>query len=131
VGRTLVSCADEGQKTVCLLNVSDDEQFVCEETCLGAISEVKVLSDGEGSETREDTSADNEAVSDLSSKLPEELTAQQCEAGASLLSRFGDIMSCNEYDIGCTPLIEHRIDTGDHRPIRQPLRATVSSSGNH
>ena len=53
VGRTLVSCADEGQKTVCLMNVSEDEQLVCEETCLGAISEVKVLSDGAKSETRE------------------------------------------------------------------------------
>jgi len=31
-------------------------------------------------------------------------------------------MSCNEYDIICTPLVEHRIDTGDHHPIRQPLR---------
>jgi len=95
---------------------------VCEKTCLGAISEVKVLSEEAGSETREGKSDDNEAISDLVAKLPEELTAQQREAGASLLRRFGDIMSCNEYDIGCTPLIEHRLDTGDHRPIRQPLR---------
>jgi len=87
-------------KRLCLLNVSEDEQFVCEETCLGAISEVKVLSNEAGSETRESTSDDNEAVSDLVAKLPEELTAQQREAGASLLRRFGDIMSCNEYDIG-------------------------------
>ena len=106
-------------KTVCLLNVSEDEQFVCEETCLGAISEVKVLSDEAGSETREGKSDDNEAVSDLIAKLPEELTAQQRQAGASLLRRFGDIMSCNEYDIGCTPLM---FDTGEHRQIRQPLR---------
>jgi len=28
-------------------------------------------------------------------------------------------MSCNEYDIGCTPLM---FDTGEHRQIRQPLR---------
>ena len=75
VNRTLVSCADEGQKTVCLLNVSEGEQFVCEETCLGAISEVKVLSDGAGSEICEGKSDDNEAVSDLIAKLPEELTA--------------------------------------------------------
>ena len=27
-----------------------------------------------------------------------------------------------EYDIGRTPFVEFRIDTGEHRPIRQPLR---------
>jgi len=122
VGRTLVSCADEGQKTVCLMNVSEDDQFVCEETCLGAVSEVKVLSNVAGSETSEGAFHDNEAVSDRIAKLPKELSAQQREAGASLLRRFGDILSCNEFDIGCTPLIEHRIDTESRRPIRQPLR---------
>ena len=95
---------------------------MCEETCLGAISEVKVLSSEAGSETSEGAFHDNEAVSDLIAKLPKELSVQQREAGASLLRRFGDILSCNEFDIGCTPLIEHRIDTGSHRPIRQPLR---------
>jgi len=95
VGRTLVSGADEGQKTVFLMNVSEDEQFMCEETCLGAISEVQVLSNEAGSETSERVFHDNEAVSDLIAKLPKELNIQQREAGASLLCRFGDILSCN------------------------------------
>src|SRR5208282_1522286 len=32
------------------------------------------------------------------------------------------VFSQGEYDIGRTHLVEHGIDTGDHRPIRQPLR---------
>jgi len=104
VGRTLVSGADGCQKTVCLMNVSEDEQFLCQETCLGTISEVQVLSNEAGSETSEGAFHDNEAVSvsDLIAKLPKELSMQQSEAGASLLRRFGDILSCNEFDIGCT-----------------------------
>ena len=27
-----------------------------------------------------------------------------------------------EFDVGCTPVIEHHIDTGQHRPVRQALR---------
>src|SRR6266496_4679871 len=33
-----------------------------------------------------------------------------------------DIFSSHEYDLGRTSLMEHRIDTGDARPIRQGLR---------
>jgi len=32
------------------------------------------------------------------------------------------VFSKNEYDIGRTPLVECHIDTGESRPIRQPLR---------
>ena len=28
----------------------------------------------------------------------------------------------DEFDLGCTPLLQHRIDTGDARPLRQGLR---------
>jgi len=36
------------------MNVSEDEQFVCEETCLEAVSEVEVLSNEAGSKTSEE-----------------------------------------------------------------------------
>ena len=39
-----------------------------------------------------------------------------------LLRQNEGIFSKGEHDIGRTQLIEYRIDTGDHRPIRQPLR---------
>jgi len=32
------------------------------------------------------------------------------------------IFSKGEYDIGRTPFVECRIDNGEHRPIRRPLR---------
>jgi len=39
-----------------------------------------------------------------------------------LLRRHGPIFSRHEYDIGRTPWVEHTIDNGEHRPIRQLLR---------
>jgi len=40
----------------------------------------------------------------------------------ALLVRHRTIISTGEHDIGRTHLVDHRIDTGEHRPIRQPLR---------
>ena len=39
-----------------------------------------------------------------------------------LLHRYEDVFSKGEFDVGCTRVIEHRIDTGPHRPVRQALR---------
>ena len=39
-----------------------------------------------------------------------------------MIQSFEDIFSQGEYDIRRTHFVEHTIDTGDYRPIRQPLR---------
>jgi len=54
--------------------------------------------------------------------LPDELTESQREQVLKLLKDNSTIFSRGEFDIGRTPLVEYRIDTGEHRPIRQPLR---------
>ena len=57
-----------------------------------------------------------------SASLPDELTESQRNDVRQLLHDNEVIFSKGEYDIGRTHLVEYRIDTGDHRPIRQPLR---------
>jgi len=47
---------------------------------------------------------------------------QQRSKLKALLVRHRTIISTGEHDIGRTHLVEHRIDTGEHRPTRQPLR---------
>lgn len=54
--------------------------------------------------------------------LPDELSADQRKAARRLFEDYEDVFSRNEYDIGRTPLVECQIDTGNNRPIRQPLR---------
>jgi len=61
-------------------------------------------------------------VEKLISGLPAELTDEQRERAESLIRKHGPIFSRHEYDIGRTPWVKHYIDTGNHRPIRQPLR---------
>jgi len=39
-----------------------------------------------------------------------------------ILQRYSDVFLEGELDLGETPLVKHRIDTGDARPIRQTLR---------
>jgi hypothetical protein len=54
--------------------------------------------------------------------LPAELDSDQREAAADLLIRNADVFSKHEYDLGCTDLLTFNINTGDHRPVAQPLR---------
>ena len=49
--------------------------------------------------------------------LPNELTEPQRKKVRQLLQENEAIFSKGEYDIGRTPLVEYRIDTGTHRPI--------------
>lgn len=41
---------------------------------------------------------------------------------ANLLSKFQEVFSKHEFDIGLTDLVEHSIDTGDAKPVRLPPR---------
>ena len=54
--------------------------------------------------------------------LLNELTEKQRRQAKELLQENEVIFSKGEYDISRTPFVEYRIDTGEHCPIRQPLR---------
>ena len=51
-----------------------------------------------------------------------DLTDEERAGAASLIHQYGDVFSKHEFDLGCTPLLRHRIDTGTARPLRQGLR---------
>jgi len=68
------------------------------------------------------TNEEKEAIAKLMTKLPEDLTNEQRKRVKALLFRYRSIISTKKHDIGRTNLVEHRIDTGEHRPIWQALR---------
>ena len=55
-------------------------------------------------------------------RLPIDLDEHQKQQISHLLSKYEVAFSQHVYDIGRTHLVEHTIDTGSNRPIRQPLR---------
>ena len=75
---------------------------------------VETENDGDG------TGAD--VMTALLDKLPNEVTEGKCSVVRDLLQSYDDVFSRGAFDMGRTSLVEHAIDTGDHRPIRQGLR---------
>ena len=54
--------------------------------------------------------------------LPDDLTEALRDQTVDFIRRHGSLFSSSEFDIGRTPMVQHRIDTGTNRPFRQQLR---------
>ena len=50
------------------------------------------------------------------------LERPQVERLRVLLAKNADVFSTGDLDLGCTDLVEHHIDTGSHRPVKQAPR---------
>ena len=58
--------------------------------------------------------------------INQDLNPSQREQLIDLLAKFKDSISWSKYDLGQTDIIEHKIDTGTHSPIRsQPYKQPV------
>ena len=56
----------------------------------------------------------------------EKLLPAENEQLKELILEFNDVFALDDTELGCTNLVEHTIDTGDHAPIRQqPYRTPV------
>jgi len=130
-GRSLLPAKFSDIK-VPVLNASDKSQILERGTELGVVEPVDVLDDGSAvaDEVRSDatgadvalTEPEAEVIAKMMASLPSELDDDQRVKVEALLTRSRKILSTGDHDIGRTHLVEHHIDTGDARPIRQPLR---------
>ena len=96
-------------------------------TELGILQGAEVIDDLTEETGRKETERmlrpeEKEAVEKIMSGLPEDLDEEQRSKVRGLLSKHRSIISTGKHDIGRTDLVEYHIDTGDHKPIRQPLR---------
>jgi len=109
-----------------VLNAGKDKRILPKGTELGILQEIDSVEDAE---IPEEDRVDEEEVSEsykevirkMMSNLPEELSLEHRTQVEQLLIRHRTILSTGEHDILRTHLVEHHIDTGDCRPIRQPL----------
>ena len=58
----------------------------------------------------------------LMETVADDVTQEEKGNLASLLEEYSDVFSKSEFDLGCTGLAQHKIDTGVSRPIKQVLR---------
>ena len=61
-------------------------------------------------------------IDELVERVDDSLPESACMALREILKDHVDVFSHSEYDLGKTSIITHRIDTGDAKPVRQPLR---------
>jgi len=63
-----------------------------------------------------------QVIEEMLEGLPREMAETEFQRVAGLLWEFRQILSLNDFDIEYTDAVSHRIDTGDHPPIREALR---------
>jgi len=112
-----------------VLNADSRKQTIKKGTVLGTVSPVTVMNAapvkkeaGDGSATPVKKPDEKDVVAELMEKLLDVLAGSQRSGVRKLIRKHKAIFSKHEYDIRRTPLVEYRIDTGGHRPIRQLLR---------
>jgi len=130
-GRSLVPAKFSDIK-VPVLNTNGTSQVLERGTDLGVVEPVELLdsdsaiADAVSKEVTELeyelTEPEAEVIDKMMANLPDELDSGQRAKVRILLTRHRGILSTGDHDIGRTDLVEHRIDTGNARPIRQPLR---------
>ena len=54
----------------------------------------------------------------------EHLSPEQKVQLTDLVTRYADVFALNSQELGTTSLVKHVINTGDHSPVRQPVRRT-------
>jgi len=125
-GRSLLPAKFSDIK-VPVLNTNGTSQVLEKGTELGIVEPVELLDDGSAVAdvvNKEVTECElseleTEVIEKMMASLPAELNDEQRAKVRALLVRHKGVLSTGDHDIGRTDLVEHRIDTGDARPIRQ------------
>ena len=63
-------------------------------------------------------------ITEMTRRVHHDVTAGQRLQLEGLLFQYADILSCKGLDLGRTDVLQHSIDTGDEKPVRQQLRKT-------
>jgi len=116
-----------------LLNSSDIQVVLEEDLRLAHLEPVEICDEvlthnSEGKELRRlkvieisEDEARTEFIKNIMNNVHPDVPKESKVGLEQLLSKYSDVFSKNEFDLGETPLGLHRIDTGDARPVCQTL----------
>jgi len=65
--------------------------------------------------------ADPKIITDMLASIDDFVPLHLRDKLRELLHNYSNVFSKNEWDLGWTNVVTHRIDTGDHEPVRQPF----------
>ena len=149
---TEVSCAREGLHVsrtllprnvwadvpVRVMNIKGEPMLLESGTVIAGLEEVDVIeteNQVEPNQHQDGGESIPEYIQKLVDGVDQSIPENACVALQSILLKHADVFSENENDLGKTDIIMHHIDTGDARPVRQPLRrfppAHVEAISNH
>ena len=70
--------------------------------------------------------ADSDNTDRFVEVLGSKLSPDQMQKLKSLLHDYSDFFALTDQELGCTGIVRHSIDTGEHRPIKQqPYRTAI------
>jgi len=128
VSRTLVPRDAWTDVPVRILNTSHEDIYLQPNSPISDLRKVDVLQGvetvaEEASTVRHvEPTAAPDFIQELVEGVDESVPQTAKLALESILMSHLDVFSMNENDLGRTDLVMHHIDTGDARPVRQPLR---------
>ena len=123
------------QSAVRVMNNWNEDFVVAKGTYIGPAEEVEVYNESKEHCKQDvksvacqmiDSEPDGESsfahLQPVIQSLPEDLPGNQKKEVIEFIRKHVDLFSRSEFDIGCTPLVQHEINTRQNRPFKQPLR---------
>ncbi|XP_056003459.1 uncharacterized protein LOC130046578 [Ostrea edulis] len=117
----------------CFINASDEDVSIPEGSVIGSASEAGfrtptpdiVRNVCSVANPHTDSGAEvPEHLKDLLDRSSKELTPEERRMLADLLNEFQDVFATGEFDFGNFTALEHEIDTGEARPVKERMRRT-------
>jgi hypothetical protein len=119
--RTLVQTI-ENILPVRLLNVDTEPKVVYRNSEIGQYLETETIASAVTENSKE--SDDRSDLQVLQQESIEHLSKRQGKEVATFLTKYKSLFAKGNNDLGKTNLVKHKINTGDARPIKQPVRRT-------
>lgn len=126
VGRSLVLAGRRELVPIRIMNVSSTEQVLKANSVVANCENVETVKDCDENtnspEESSDARSDNPMLEELLNGLRNTLKREEYRKARKVLLEFQSIFSKNDDDCGRTNMVQHRIDTGAAKPIRQQPR---------
>ena len=130
VSHTLIPQDTWTDVPVRMMNVKEQPVTIESGTVVADLEQVSVIGqhdtyDSEATDAKqidEESESKTEYIQKLIEGVDDSIPESACLALEAILFKYRDVFSQDENDLGQTDIVMHHIDTGNARPVRQPLR---------